>query len=128
MRLHHIAIACRDIAQGLCDIEAVYGIARQGEIIADPEQNAELCLVETHGGMTLELVSGPPVTDYLKRGVSLYHLCHAVPYLPQAIDRLCASGAVLVAPPKPAVIFGGRKVAFLFTKLGLIELLEEETR
>ena len=34
-------------------------------------------------------------------------------------------GGVLVSEPKPAVLFGGRRVAFLYTRIGLIELLEE---
>jgi hypothetical protein len=33
---------------------------------------------------------------------------------------------VVVSPPKPAVLFGGRLVAFVLTPLGLLEFLNDE--
>jgi hypothetical protein len=32
---------------------------------------------------------------------------------------------MLVSSPKPAVLFGGRRVAFVFTELGLVEFVEK---
>jgi hypothetical protein len=34
-------------------------------------------------------------------------------------------GAILVSGPKPAVLFAMRRIAWIFTPLGLIEFLEE---
>ena len=37
---------------------------------------------------------------------------------------MVGEGSVQVTVPERAVLFGGRKVCFLMTQLGLIELLE----
>lgn len=125
MRFHHAGIACGDIEAAIRDADALYGVKYRSDVIFDPEQSAYLCLIETATGMTLELIAGPQVSGFLKRGITCYHHCHEVSDLEQGIARLSAVGATLVSSPRPAVLFGGRRVAFLMTRLGMIELLEE---
>jgi len=42
----------------------------------------------------------------------------------RSIDLLSKQGCRLVSPATPAVLFAGRKVAFLLGPMGLLELLE----
>lgn len=125
MRFHHAGIACSDMDAAIRDAEALYGVKRRSDVIFDPEQNAHLCLIETATGMALELIAGQQVSGFVKRGITCYHHCHEVSDLEQEIARLSAAGATLVSSPRPAILFGGRRVAFLMTRLGMIELLEE---
>ena len=41
------------------------------------------------------------------------------------ISRFEEKGCVVVSELKPAILFGGKRVAFLMTPTGLIELVEE---
>ena len=75
--------------------------------------------------MTLELISGKSVEDFLKRGISLYHVCYTVPDIHQAIADFVKDGVTVISPAKEAVLFAGKKVAFVYTPVGIIELLEE---
>jgi len=93
--------------------------------VYDELQQASLCLVTTAEGVTFELVSGKYTAGFVKKGIAYYHVCYSVPDLERTIDELAGAGAMLFVPPKPAVLFGGRRVAFLMTRIGMIELLQE---
>jgi methylmalonyl-CoA/ethylmalonyl-CoA epimerase len=124
MKFHHVALPCRSIEDGIEYLRAIYSLAEVGEPVVDEAQRATVCLVETNDGMTFELVSGPVVESFLRRGIAYYHLCFEVADLGQEIARLQSNGAMLISDRKPAPLFEGREVAFLNTKTGLIELLE----
>jgi methylmalonyl-CoA/ethylmalonyl-CoA epimerase len=124
MKLHHLGVACQDISRSLEELRAS-GLG--GEVVAgplaDPLQDASLCLVRSHG-TDVELVSGPAVAGLLKKGMALYHVCWEVEDLDASLASLEAQGGMKVSEPKPAVLFGGRRVAFVRTPMGLVELLE----
>lgn len=123
-KVHHIGIACQDIQQGIEFVEATYDVIATSEVIYDPLQDANLCLLQTAHDIAIELVSGSQVQGMLQQGVSLYHTCFEVPDLEAEIAVYRAQGAMLVAPPKPALLFDSRRVCFLQTPIGLVELLE----
>lgn len=125
MQLHHIGVACEDIAKSLTHIKKVYDIKSVSNIIFDEQQNASLCLVETNNGATIELISGATVNGLVEKGISYYHLCFTVKDISAEIDRLKKEGMMLISPPKPAILFKNKLVAFLYAQTGLIELLEE---
>jgi methylmalonyl-CoA/ethylmalonyl-CoA epimerase len=55
----------------------------------------------------------------------LYHLCYTVEDLEGELARFRRHGCVKISGPTPAVAFGGRRIAFLFTpQRDIIELLE----
>lgn len=123
MRHHHVGCACKDIektAEKLCKLFS----AERGQTIYDPEQDANLCMLTMPDGTFVELVSGNVVEGYLKKRMSYYHICYEVDDLEDAIDSLGSKGAVVVSSPKPAILFDGRRVAFVMTPIGLVELLE----
>ena len=74
--------------------------------------------------MNVEFIAGDQVAN-LGKGVSYYHLCYTVEKLDEAILDFEDKGAVVVSTPKPAILFDGKRVAFLLIRSGLIELLED---
>ncbi len=70
--------------------------------------------------------SGPVNTMLKKKGVGIYHVCYEVDDLAETVETFRAKDLnfLEVVEPRPAVLFGGRPVAFyLFEGFGLVELL-----
>jgi len=126
MQLHHIGVACRDIGEEIAQLSRVHDIVSQTPVVNDPEQDAQLVLLTLSDGTRIELVAGPQVETLVKKNIGLYHLCFEVPDIEAEIDRLVGEGARLITPPKPAVLFDGRMVAFLYVAYGMIELLSQK--
>ncbi len=126
MKLHHIGIATPSIPESIEYLKETTEIENVGDIIFDPEQNAELCMVEIKNGTDIEFVSGEVVSRLVKKGQRLYHLCWETEDIEAQIQSMVEEGALIVSPLKPAVLFHGRRVAFLMTSLGLTELVEAE--
>jgi methylmalonyl-CoA/ethylmalonyl-CoA epimerase len=77
----------------------------------------------------LELVepaaADSPVARFLEKGGGLHHLCYEVDDLQRQIQWMKSQRAVLIRSPKPAVAFGGRRIAWMRTRDSLlIEYLE----
>ena len=123
-RVHHVGVACRAIEPVRSWVHATHEVTHDSGVVHDPAQRADLCLLSLADGGAIELVAGEAVSSLVKRGHSYYHLCHEVDDLETTIGGLEPSGCRLVSPPTPAVLFGGRPVAFLLSPTGLVELLE----
>jgi methylmalonyl-CoA/ethylmalonyl-CoA epimerase len=123
MRFHHIGIACRNIIEEIAEIAKIHRILDQSPVVFDQEQNAELCLLTIDEGLKMELISGKQVESILKKRISYYHLCYEVDDFGAELDRLEKDGAILITPPKLAILFNNRKVAFLMVSYGIIEIL-----
>lgn len=123
MQFHHTGIACKDIQEEIDKISSLHEIISQTEIIYDPEQDAQVCLLVLKEGISIELISGKQVETILKKNISYYHLCFEVNNIHEEIERFQEQGAYLISNPKPAILFKNRKVAFLKVSYGIIELL-----
>ena len=121
MHFHHIGVATKDIQKSFTFLEKNFNVIGHTEIIDDPLQEASLMMVQTDS-LDIELVSGKVVEKLIEKKISYYHMCYEVDNIEIAIENF--SEAIVVSPPKPAILFDNRKVAFLHTPLGLIELLE----
>jgi methylmalonyl-CoA/ethylmalonyl-CoA epimerase len=126
MQLHHIGVACRDIGEGVEELSRIHEVISRTPVVSDPEQDAQLVLLTLADGTRIELVAGRQVATLLKKNIGLYHLCFEVADIRAEIDRLVGEGAKLISPPKPAVLFEGRTVAFLLAGYGMIELLSKK--
>jgi len=124
LRFHHLGVASPDLAAGLAFVRAQFEVVAVSQTVHDPLQDADLVLIETANGMNVELVAGAQVANLLARGVTLYHTCFEVDDLDAELQAICRRGGAVVAEPKPALLFGGRRVAFAQTPMGLVELLE----
>lgn len=127
LTFHHIGLACRDMARDRRDHEFL-GYRAEGEVFADPTQRIR-GLFMTLGPMRVELLEPldetSPLHAYLKRGIKIYHQCFLTPDIEATIQSLQSHGARVASPPKPAVAFDGRRIAFLLLPSQmLIELIE----
>ena len=66
-----------------------------------------------------------PVSNFLKKGGGLHHVCYEIDDLESGLSEARSAGLVIVATPAPAVAFGGRRIAWVCSKSRLlVELLE----
>jgi len=129
--IHHVGFVVADIEAGMRGF--VHSLAAQwdGRIFADPHQKVKVAFLVTRpGDVRIELVQpaagDSPVNRFLTgKGGGFHHICYEVEDLDRALAEFRGRGALLARPPKPAVAFEGRRIAWVLTaeKL-LVELLE----
>jgi hypothetical protein len=131
LTFHHLGLAvrCPDEAMAFLSITGY----RIGETVFDPGQNVHLamCIHETEPaveiiwpGETESPVLG--LTERHPAGV-IYHICYTTDDLGSTLAGLEKGGlrVICVSPPRPAPLFGGRKVSFYTVRgIGLVEILE----
>ncbi len=122
--LHHLGIASRDIARSAQFVDQAFRVRQRHGPIHDPNLRADMMLLDLEGAPGIEIVSGPAVDNFVQRGTSLYHACYLAEQIESSVANLMKAGGLVVVPPVPAVLFAGRRVAFVQTPIGLIELLE----
>jgi methylmalonyl-CoA/ethylmalonyl-CoA epimerase len=126
-RFHHVGLACRSIDKELASLGGL-GYSAAGERFSDPRQGITGLFVEGIGPRLelLEPLEGSTVLDpWLGGGGRMYHLAYEVKDMDGSIAAAAQARARLVSDPVPAVVYEGRRIAFLL--LGarlLIELIE----
>ena len=125
MRLHHIGIAAEKMEDMIAYVTSLFPVDTLSETVYDEKQDAHLCMLTLKDGSRVELVSGPVVEKRVKKRQFLYHTCYETEDLEEAIRAFEERDARVVSEPKEAVLFGMRRVAFLMTDMGLVELLEQ---
>ena len=134
MHLHHIGYVVESIEKAMPGFLRSLGGRWDGQVFEDPHQKVRVAFLTTHAqDAQIELVEpaagDSPVAKFLQnRGGGLHHCCYEVENLQQGITAMRKEGALLAKPPKPAVAFSGRPIAWLLTaeKL-LVELLQKGT-
>ena len=135
LRFHHFGLATRSLQKSSAFLEAEgYQV---GPSVFDPEQSVRLIFADHPAMPAVELVSpelgmpGPVDTILKSSATALYHLAYGCPKIEDAVEELRTAGfrVIPIVPPKPAVLFGGTRVAFYTVKdFGLIELIEEPSQ
>ncbi|MGC2112657.1 MAG: VOC family protein [Candidatus Korobacteraceae bacterium] len=128
----HIGYAVESIAEYVESfLLPLFPGSQVGETVEDPLQGVRVAFVDFPGHGRVELIEpaapDSPVRKILKakRG-GLYHLCYSVEDMEQEIQRFREKGCLVISPPKPAVAFGGRRVAFLYTpQRDIVEFVEQ---
>jgi len=131
LRLHHVGFVVASIEAAMPGFARSLAAEWNGEIIHDPLQKVKVAFLTTSvGDAQIELVEpagdDSPVLKFLQQhGGGLNHVCYEVEDLEQELAAFRSRGAVIAKRPKPAVAFGGRRIAWILTaeKL-LVELLE----
>ena len=123
--LHHIGIACKDIERTAAFVKRSYAIKSDTGTIFDEIQNAFVRLFDVGETCAIELISGDAVSRVLEHGATYYHVCYATEDINATLVEAKKTGAILVSGPNPAVLFGMRKIAFVYTPLGLVEFVEK---
>ena len=127
-KLHHVGYATRELAKSRRLYEDM-GFAAVTDVIDDPIQKVRVVFFATGSDVLVgsrragRRVS--PVSNFLtKHGPGLHHLCYEVDDIEAACALPREQGGSDVSARVPAVAFAGRRIAFVFRREGLIELLE----
>jgi methylmalonyl-CoA/ethylmalonyl-CoA epimerase len=131
LNLHHVGIVVQDIAQEAANYRDRLGYDVKSDIMHDPHQTAFVQFFQLAGDAAyVELVSpdGPQskLSNALKKGGGLNHLCYSTDDIETACAALRAKGMYILQAPVAAVAFEGRRIAWLMGRDMLpIELLED---
>ena len=123
--LHHIGIACKDIESTAAFVNRNYSVKSDTGTVFDEIQNAFVRLFDVGETCAIELISGNAVAKVLDHRATYYHVCYVTDDITATLAEAKKGGAILVSGPNPAVLFGMRKIAFIYTLLGLVEFLEK---
>ena len=124
MKFHHVGVACRNIVEEIESVRKIHELTDISPIVSDAAQKAELCMLQTAEGISIELISGEQVTNLIKKKITYYHLCFETDDIYAEIMRLQELGGFLVSEPTPAILFHNKLVAFIQVSYGLIELVQ----
>jgi len=129
--LHHVGFVVTSISQVGSKFADSLGARWSGEIIHDPLQGARVAFLRCAGAETpaVELVEPDAeqsqLHNFLRRGGGLHHVCYEVDSLNAQLQQSRSAGGVIVRKPLPAAAFGGRLIAWVFTRERLLlEYLE----
>ena len=126
LKFRHIGIACKDIKICRDFIKNILNVEKESQIVFDKNQEVNLCLLTLENGLMIELISGKTVENFVKKGISYYHTCYYVKNISETIETLKNEfDAIVISPPKVSELFEGKLAAFLYSPIGIIELLEE---
>jgi len=128
---HHVGFVVASIEDSIRSFAETIGGEWDGEITRDPIQSVRVAFLRGRSlsDPLLELVEpdgdDSPVARFLKRGGGLHHVCYETDDLDRQLDESRAKGGLITSAPQPAVAFGGRRIAWVYTKQKLlIEYLE----
>jgi methylmalonyl-CoA/ethylmalonyl-CoA epimerase len=128
---HHVGFVVRSIEAVVHDFARSLNADWDGVIIHDPNQEVRVTFLQsrTLGNPLFELVEPAsetsPVHSFLKRGGGLNHVCYVVDSIEQSLENCRAERGLVVRQPLPAAAFGGRRIAWIYTRHRLlIEYLE----
>jgi methylmalonyl-CoA/ethylmalonyl-CoA epimerase len=128
---HHVGYAVPSITDIGKDFARSLGAYWDGGIIHDPLQEARVTFLRCGGPETpaVELIEPAgeksPLHKFVSKGGGLHHVCYEVDSLDAQLEQSRAAGCLVVKNPLPAVAFGGRRIAWIYTRQKLlVEYLE----
>jgi len=132
--LHHLGCVVPSISAVAGAFAASMCATWDGQIIYDPLQRVRVTFFKPADprNPVYELVEpagdDSPVASFLKKGGGLHHVCYEIDGLELGLKEARRAGFVMVSPPKPAVAFSGRRIAWICSRNRLLmELLERDS-
>jgi methylmalonyl-CoA/ethylmalonyl-CoA epimerase len=133
--LHHLGFTVSSITAVAEDFAFSMSASWDGAITHDPIQRVKVSFFSpaNPANPVFELVEpateDSPVSNFLKKGGGLHHVCYEVDDLDVALEEARRVGLLVVSYPVPAVAFDGRRIAWICSKKRLlIELLERNRK
>lgn len=126
LKFHHLGIASVCIEDSIEFIKRNFEIEYISEQIFDELQDGTLCIVSVKNHPDIELIAGNVVKNLIPKNRLFYHICYEVENIDLAVKRLTSESCVLVIDIKEAILFQNRRVCFLQSPIGLIELVEKD--
>jgi len=128
---HHVGFVVASIPNSVQGFSNILQADWDEQVFCDPNQNVRVTFLKSRreGDPLWELVEPAdeksPVHAFAAKGGGLHHVCYVVDDLEQALTKARSLGALITRQPMPAVAFGGRRIAWIYTKNRLlIEYLE----
>jgi len=129
--LHHLGVVVASISAVAEEFAVSMSARWDGQIIHDPLQQVRVAFfspVDVRNPV-FELVEPAnevsPVTNFLTKRVGLHHVCYEIDDLESGLREARGVGFAIMSSPKPAVAFGGRRIAWVISKNRLLmEFLE----
>lgn len=133
-KLRHVGVAVPSLAPATETLSALFGYRVVSGPFDDPIQKVSVNFLtkSDNDAAEIELIAplseDSPITSMLaKSGGGAYHLCFETSDIDQALVHAKKNGCMIVSPPVPAVAFGGRRIAWIYTRSRqLFELVEAE--
>ncbi len=133
--LHHLGFAVGSISKVAEQFATSTAAYWDGKVIYDPLQRVRVAFFQPRDARNpvFELVEpacdSSPVSNFLKRGPGLHHVCYEIDDLEAALRDARSTRFAIVAAPEPAVAFDGRRIAWVCARSRLLmELLERERK
>ena len=129
---HHVGFVVGSIENDVHSFAESLVAEWDGQIIHDPLQQVRVSFLRSKRSPAdplFELIEpvgkDSPVTTFLERRGGLHHICYLSENLDAELETCRARGSLVVRAPVPAAAFGGRRIAWVYTKNKLlIEYLE----
>jgi methylmalonyl-CoA/ethylmalonyl-CoA epimerase len=128
---HHVGFVVASIPDSVRGFMESLEADWDGVITHDPNQAVRVTFLRSQalGDPLFELIEPAgeksPVIPFLKRGGGLHHLCYQVPCLERQLELSRSQGGLVTRAPMPAAAFGGRRIAWVYTRSKLlVEYLE----
>ncbi len=132
-RLRHVGVAVPKLEAASKSLETLFGYRVTSGPFEDPIQKVTVTFLRQAGedASEIELIAplteDAPIRAMLARDTGAYHLCFETTDIDGALTHAKKQGCVIVSSPAPAVAFGGRRIAWLYTPTRqLFELVEAE--
>jgi methylmalonyl-CoA/ethylmalonyl-CoA epimerase len=128
-RFHHVGFVVSSIEQAVNGFAQALGLRWQAEVFADPLQRVRVTFLGEPDTPQIELVepggTDSPVWAFLAKGGGLHHVCYETDDLDAELRHQRSTRGIIVRSPVPAVAFGGRRIAWVYTRQRLlVEYLE----
>jgi methylmalonyl-CoA/ethylmalonyl-CoA epimerase len=127
-----VGFVVASIAEIGAELASSIGISWSGEIIHDRLQQARVTFLRSRfNEPAIELVEpdgeNSVLHRFLARGGGLHHVCYEVDSVSAQLEQSRAAGCLIVKRPLPAAAFGGRLIAWVYSRQKLlVEYLERD--
>ena len=128
---HHVGFVVSSIQHTVQGFRESLDAEWDGVVVHDPNQEVRVTFLQSKSpdDPLIELVEpaseNSPVMSFASKGGGIHHVCYLVESLEQQLDRCRSQRMFIVRPPLPAAAFGGRRIAWVYTRNKLLlEYLE----
>jgi methylmalonyl-CoA/ethylmalonyl-CoA epimerase len=133
-KLRHVGVAVPSLGPATDVLESLFGYRVISGPFDDPIQKVTVNFLTQSDNDVAEIELIAPLTDdspiksMLSKGSGgAYHLCFETSDIEKALAHAKSKGCMVVSAPAPAVAFGGRRIAWIYTQTRqLFELVESE--
>jgi methylmalonyl-CoA/ethylmalonyl-CoA epimerase len=128
-KLSHIGVIVKELDPFGELLGHLFSIEAVSAKVEDPSQDAILRMYKSDS-CYLELISPNSESSNLhtilkNKGESLTHLCYETSNVDASLSQVVDAGGLVIKPPTPAVLFGGKNVAFaMLPNRMIIEFVE----